>query len=121
MLFSVFSTSILPSNNNQSIPLDLFGSAQHLTSDPSNIADQNALLMSGILGALQNTPQYNTHTNLNNNPTSIMDALMTTEAEAESLPFLNLLTGNKNQENNEAEVSENATPTGQVVGPKDNG
>ena len=82
------------------------------------------------MGALQNAPQYNIPLNLNTNEApNIMESLMTTEAEAESLPFLNLLTGSKNQENNnedkltdaEGEVSKYAQQAGQVVDPKDSG
>ena len=113
--------SILPLNNNQNKSLDLFGTAQQ-------DSDQSAPQIPGILAALQIAPLCDTSLDVKGPSPNIMDSLMTSEAEAENLPFLNLLTGSKTKDDNEsgaqdAEVASNQVPsqTGQVVGPEDSG
>ena len=121
VFYNVLLPSILPLNNNQNKPLDLFGTAQQ---GPNQSAPQ----IPGIMAALQTAPLCDASLDVKGPSPNIIDSLMISEAEAENLPFLNLLTGSKTKDDNEsdaqdAEVVSNQVPsqTGQVVGPEDSG
>ena len=124
--FTVLLPSIFPLNNNQNEPLDLFGTDLFVTEQKG--PDQRASQIAGIMGALQIAPLFDQSFDVNGPSANIMDSLATSESEAQTLPFLNLLTGSKNHNGNESNAVNEEGPsnqvssqTGQDLGPENSG